>query len=488
MPLPVTFATLTKSPPPQPLALFDQQFAALAVYTTIPCVAVGTNSIALAPTAASPAVPAYTIGMRFGFVAAGTSSGPVQAQLPTLTALNVYRTDGVTQATTGDVVNARYYELAYNPNLNSGAGGFFLLDWIGPSSNGNITALTALTSINGGALRGFSNLLINPQGNLYQRLGGSALTVNNDTYGHDRWYGLTQTSFVVAFNSPVDYANGVPFLLKLVQQQAAAQRFGYAQIIESVNCKYLRGQQVTLSGALFNTVSQPIRYAILEWTGTADAVTSNIVNDWTSSNYTAGNFFIGSGITVLGVGSTTPGVSTLAGITPLTVTVDGSANNLIVFFWTEGTAPLNFQLAFRAQLEQGAVASSFEFRPVGVEFPLCQRYYWKTFNQSIQPAQNAGINTGEEYILPPTGSGGAANITPSTIKFPQVMRTSSPTIVTYNPQAANNLIRNITRGADTGSNVVFGVSDRGMGITSTAAAGNQASDKQAVHITADAEL
>jgi hypothetical protein len=124
--------------------------------------------------------------------------------------------------------------------------------------------------------------------------------------------------------------------------------------------------------------------AVLEWTGTANAVTSDVVSDWTSASYTAGGFFINTTTTVSGVVAQTPAAATLTTGTSLTVTLGSTFNNLIVFVWTEGTAAQNFTLDLgKCQLEPGAVATQFEYKQTNTdEFQLCQRYcevlsgYW----------------------------------------------------------------------------------------------------------------
>jgi hypothetical protein len=42
----------------------------------------------------------------------------------------------------------------------------------------------------------------------------------------------------------------MPQMMRLTQGQAAAQRMGYAQIIEASRCKKLRGKRVTFGGRL----------------------------------------------------------------------------------------------------------------------------------------------------------------------------------------------------------------------------------------------
>lgn len=242
-----------------------------------------------------------------------------------------------------------------------------------------------LYQINGGQLRGFTNLLINPYGRFNQR---APATNADNTYGHDRWVALTQTD-TIAVATLTDLENGMPRAWKITQSQVAAQRMGYAQWIEGANCKHLRGNSVTLSGRIRYSLNAAVRYAVCEWTGTEDTLSTarDPVNDWTSGTYTTGNFFKSTTFNVLGVGAITPSASIITDLVPLTVAVGSSANNLLVFFWTEGTAAQNAVLAAAPQLEVGTVASTREIRPVGIEFLLCQRYCFQTDGIDKYPGQ-----------------------------------------------------------------------------------------------------
>lgn len=218
----------------------------------------------------------------------------------------------------------------------------------------------------------FKNRLINPDGAVYQR---SVAATADDAYFADRWYMLTQTNTVTpsVLNTPED---GYPYGVRITQSQASAQRFGFAQIIEGRHCKDLRGEYGTLVPRVRISNSQTIRYAILGWTGTEDSVTSDVVNDWTSGTYTAGNFFISSNLTVLAVGSATPSAAAWTSLGQLSVALGSSFNNIIIFVWTEGTAAQNVTLDFDfVQFERGPGATAFERRPLTVEEMLCYRYY-----------------------------------------------------------------------------------------------------------------
>ena len=221
------------------------------------------------------------------------------------------------------------------------------------------------------------DLLINADGRIDQRAAGAAATTADDAYGGpDRWYSLTETASITVQRLS-DGENGMPFFQRLTQTQASAQRLGRAQIIESGHCRHLRGQSLTLAGRLRSSSSQAIRYAVLEWTGTADSPTSDVVNSWTNGTFTAGQFFNSTTLNVLGVGALTPSASTWTDLTPLTVSAGSSMTNLIVLIWTEGTAAQNVTLDFRLKLEAGATATRFQPRGDGAELALCQRYYYR---------------------------------------------------------------------------------------------------------------
>ena len=224
-----------------------------------------------------------------------------------------------------------------------------------------------------GPLGGFRNKIINGDGRINQRV---VSTIGDDTYGHDRHYALTQTGNITVstLTAPAD---GIASMMRLAQPSATAKRMGYAQIVEAIETYPLRGKTVTLGGKLRCSSATPIRFAILEWTGTPDQVTSDVVNNWNSTNYTPGNFFISSSLTVAAVGSITPGANTITDWN-LTATISPSANNIIVFYWTQNTVAQNTTLDMRWYLVEGdATAEDDPFSPrhIQQELALCERYF-----------------------------------------------------------------------------------------------------------------
>jgi len=165
--------------------------------------------------------------------------------------------------------------------------------------------------------------------------------------------------------------------------------------------------------------------------------------------------------------------------------VPADANSATFFAIVVGFAPLS-------------AADSIEFMSVGLmagddpTIPApktqaqtildCNRYYWKTFNPGIVPAQNIGTQTGE--FIYTSGKATGTNQSPS-IFFPVPMR-ATPNITLYNPAAANANVRDETLGGDCsvpGNEQLTRVSTN---VFCTGNAGTTVGNLLGVHITADA--
>ena len=258
---------------------------------------------------------------------------------------------------------------------------------------------SGLASVNTGPLAGLRNRLINGCMRINQR---AAASNADDTYAFDRWNILTQSG-AVAVSQLTDVENTTPRMMRITQSQASAQRFAVEQIIEAVNCKSLRGQTVTLSARVRMSASTTLRYAILEWTGTADTVTSDFVLDWTSGTFTAGNFFTSTSTTVTATGSTALTANTLATVS-LSTTIGNAANNIVVIFWTDSTQAQNVTFDVgKAQFEQGSTATAFERRPYHLEFDMC-RYYYRLMNDGVGAWYIGGASAAAQLLFDYSGS------------------------------------------------------------------------------------
>jgi hypothetical protein len=107
-----------------------------------------------------------------------------------------------------------------------------------------------------------------------------------------------------------------------------------------------QGQMVTINSGgsveqIIERENMPAGTYVLSWTGTA---TGRVYN----------------------TGATPPSYAA----SPILVTIDGTANVEVEFTASGGTRTLQ-----NVQLEAGNVASAFEYRPIGTELALCQRYF-----------------------------------------------------------------------------------------------------------------
>jgi len=315
----------------------------------------------------------------------------------------------------------------------SGAGGAGTVTSISPGAGlqnaGTTAAITSSGMLSLDGAFGFRNRVINPSGQIAQITPGS--TADGAYTGFDQWLALTQTGAVAA--SQVTTAeNGTPYMIRLTQSQASAQRFGLIQPLEAANVLDLRGKSVTLSARVRMSVSTTLRYAIVEWTGTSDSVTKDVVNDWTNATFTPSNFFISTTTTIVATGSVALTANALASIS-LTGTVSGSMNNLHVFFWTDSTQAQNVTLDIsKVQLEQGLQATPLAFRSFANELNLCQRYYEKTYPLADAPGTAYSSNSSVAGSIGSIVYSANNYNTVSAWFFKQTKRIA-PNVVSYSP-------------------------------------------------------
>lgn len=246
-----------------------------------------------------------------------------------------------------------------------------------------------------GQLQGFKNRLINGGFICAQR---TAASNADDTYTPlDRWYALTQSNAIAVtqLSNPED---GAPNGARLTQSNASAQRVGIAQIIESINCRDLRGSKAVFMGRVRTSDGGTVGYAVLEWTGSADAVVSDVVNNWASTSYTAGNFFNSTTLSVLATGSVGTTANVWRDLTAILSSVSSSCSNIIVVVWSTATMAQNATLDFnRMQFEPGYSPTRFEQRPYSTELALCQRYF-EVGGGNAGPYWSGNTTSGESYV------------------------------------------------------------------------------------------
>jgi hypothetical protein len=314
------------------------------------------------------------------------------------------------------------------------------------------TAGQLLTSNGAGALPSFqaapapllpSNILHNGGAEVWQR--GTIVSCSDNTYSADRWYALaerTGSNNVSVSQFPLGYP--ARYGIDVKNGDPVAQRIGIAQVVENADAAPYTSRPITFQLNLTASTAANMRIAVLQWTGTADSVTRDVVNDWTNGTYTTANFFASANLAVLTV-SGSLAVPVGAQAFSITATPTTSCKNLIVFIWTEGTVAQNFHFtASDIGLFDGAGVRDWLPRPVAQELAICQRYLLALSTFPMGLAFN-----------------GTALYSGGVVSFPTTMR-AAPTLVAGNAYAANV--------GNNGTPQLIGAAPAGTGMNNSGAA------------------
>jgi hypothetical protein len=293
-------------------------------------------------------------------------------------------------ATSGDysaLANLPALGTAAPKNVGTGANNVVQLDGSGrlPAVDGSqLTGLTATGAPN-------RNRFMNGGFTVYQRAQG--VNITSGGYGADGAYMLHESGNVTGAQL-TDPEPGAAAGLSVTQADATAKRIGVCLPVESVEARDLRSSAITVSGRLKTSSSGITRFALLETTAAADGFTKNVVNNWASTTFTAGNFFA-AGVNVLAVGAVTPSVNTWTNIL-LNGTAGGSMNNLILFVWSDSQlAQTSTLMLNRCKLEAGNTKTAFELGAIADTMTKCQRWYERVVCAYSSVASS--VQTGRAY-------------------------------------------------------------------------------------------
>jgi len=270
----------------------------------------------------------------------------------------------------------------------------------GPQQTTLANAVAAHNGLPAGMIYG-DNLLINSSFTIDQR-GNSGVAVGDAAYSMDRWIVLAEGASTTL--SKLGLSRG-----RITQSLAGSLRCGLTQIVEAINAQPYRSNPIILQGKVRVSAACNVRFAILEFGGTADTCPRDTVNNWASTTYTPGNFFT-SGVNVLAVGSIA--ATTVDGTFSITAAPSASMNNLYAMVWFEGAQAQNtyFEVA-EFGLYSGNNLRSWSTRSYSVEELLCRRYYLRLYSldlgQAQQPARvyGGGILYSVAMRISPTGIG-----------------------------------------------------------------------------------
>lgn len=223
----------------------------------------------------------------------------------------------------------------------------------------------------------------------------------DDSYTLDQWTLLLEAASAAAVAQETSDVptNGSNRALRLTVGSGEDNKFGVVNIIEFLDCSDLRGKKVSLQAKLKATTAiTDVRMAVLEWTGTADSVTSDVVSSWGSAGT---NPTLATNWAYLGTPANLSPTTSWATYRVENLTVGASANNLAVFIWCEDestTVTTDILRITDVQLEEGAACMAFERRLLALERALCERYFQAFGGASFETVAAGGAQDASNCI------------------------------------------------------------------------------------------
>ncbi len=342
--------------------------------------------------------------------------------------------------------------------------------------------------------------IINGAMDIWQR-GTAFAAAAHQTYTADRWRWVQSGSGVVTVNRSTSVPSvaqaGVALTYSLEVDVttadasiAAGDYYGIQTVLEGGTWRHFAQRDVTISFWAYSTKTGTHCLAVTNSGADRSYIgtyTINTTNTWEYKTVTvpaspsAGtwNYTTGVGANIyfmMAVGST---YQTTAGAWQTGGFFGSSAQVNCL----DSTA--NFFRVTAVKMELGLFASDHTFTPPELEQLRCQRYYQKSFQYHTTPAQNLGTETGEVRFGSPVGASTAfSHIT----AFFAVPMRIAPSIVLYNPNAANAQIRNQTLGTDCTGSGTANVTEKSFVLSGTTPASTATTNTLAVHWTASAEF
>jgi len=245
---------------------------------------------------------------------------------------------------------------------------------------------------------GFKNRIINGAMGIWQR-GTTASLSNSYVYlTADRW----ETDMSSTAAATVSQSTSVPtattqYSLK-IQRTAASTSTGNivaAQALETANSYDLAGLSITLSfwakcGANYSATSSILGSFVFFGTGTDQSISNMRSNAWTGQTNASQNNTVSTAWTRFTQTVSCPASTTQVGMQFL--------------FTPTGTAGADDSIFITGvQLEKGSTATSFDYRSIGTELALCERYCFVPASNSRYVGQcDATTRALMIYVFPQT--------------------------------------------------------------------------------------
>jgi hypothetical protein len=346
-----------------------------------------------------------------------------------------------------------------------------------PATSGTMAVLPTATSVlpeaSGGTgtttgYYGFKNRIINGAMVIDQRNAGASVAVTgNVIFPVDRFDCIGQTADGVftaqqSTTAPNGFKNSLVCTVTTADSSIGSTQFYLIRHqIEGLNCSDIgwgtaNAQTVTLSfwvrSSLTGTFGGAVRNSAQD-RSYPFSYTINAANTWeqksvTITGDTSGTWLTDNGIGIrldwsLGDGSSRLGAAGAwagANYTGATGQVNLIGTNGATFYITG------------VQLEKGSTATSFDYRPIGTELQLCQRYYEKSYNIDVVAgavSQAGGINN---YVQLNTSISTGGNLMG---RF-AVSKRATPTVTVYSTATgASGQIRDDNSSVDRAATIDF---------------------------------
>lgn len=350
---------------------------------------------------------------------------------------------------------------------------------------------------------GFVNRLINSAFSIDQVNEGASYTIptnNTYTYTADQWVTacLSSTAAGVTAQRITDAPSGFTHSLKLTvgTGAGAVAATDYLVLWQPVEAHNLSDLALGTAGAGTLSVSFWVKASIAGTYAVTlqnAAGTRSCVNKFTIASAGAWQF-----VTIAGIPCDQGGAWASGNAASLyvyfTLAVGSTYQTSTLNAWAGGafygsnthtnsvllTSGATFQVT-GVMLNAGVFPLPYEKRSIQQELVSCLRYYEKTFPQGMAVAQNVGIGTGDMFILSVSTAAGTNYVWwPFTVR-----KRVAPTIVTYNPAAANANWRDVTASADKGV-ASLGATEWGGGVWVNAT--TTVGDNLRIHISANARM
>ena len=284
-----------------------------------------------------------------------------------------------------------------------------------PYGTVNADLMTTSDGVSSAGLYGFKNRIINGDMRIDQRNAGASVTpLTGATYTVDRWLtAFAQSSkFSIQRNAgsvtpPVGFTNYLGATSLSAYSVVSSDFFTLQQNIEGLNVSDLAwgtasAATVTLSFWVRSSLTGTFGGAINNSGGSRSypfSYTINSANTWEQKSITIAGDTTGTWLTTNGIGITV-NISIGMGSTYLGTAGAWAAGSYYAPTGSTnvvGTNGATFYIT-GVQLEKGSTATSFDYRPYGTEFSLCQRYLPVIAAGSYLPAYS--ISTTQAYSTP----------------------------------------------------------------------------------------